>query len=54
MENVASQRKYFHLHTQRALLDVLSRSSEMEKKAKVLGGRVFKESHIHHHLFVDI
>lgn len=39
LENVASQRKILPFkNTQRALLDVLSRSSEMEKKAKVLGG----------------
>jgi hypothetical protein len=37
--------KYFHLNTQRALLDVLSRSSEMEKKAKVLGGILQRVTH---------
>lgn len=38
--------KYFHLNTQRALLDVLSRSSEMEKKAKVLDGILQRVTHL--------
>lgn len=44
--------KYFHWNTQRALLDVLSRSSEMEKKAKVLGGAL--QSHTSTTIFLWI